>query len=274
MVRLHKKILVTKPITLILIVASGCALFALVLLIFWPKPNLEAQVLVARATLQNARQTHTIRAEHRQAIPQAPEEPQSHAQRLLFLATMLPLIAMENDRIRNQRELVKRATLPVHLSTLALEYGLKPTNVGKSELLKRVDVLPESLVLAQAAIESAWGTSRFAREGNALFGERTYNPDIPGMTPKRASGFKIKSFASAQLSIRSYMLTINNHPAYQAFRHRRATLRTLDEPLTGHVLALHLKAYSELGSVYIKRITDTISANDLSDFDGIKITLK
>jgi len=272
MVRFHKNLLVTKPATLVLIVASGCVLFALVLLIFWPKPSLEAQVLVARTTLQHARKTHTTRAEHRQAIPQAPEESQSQAQRLLFLATMLPLIAMENDRIRNQREFVKRATLPVQLITLALAYGLRTTKVDKSELLKRVDVLPESLVLAQAAIESAWGTSRFAREGNALFGERTYNPDTPGMTPKRASGFKVKSFASAQLSIRSYMLTINSHQAYQTFRHRRATLRTLNEPLTGHVLALHLKAYSELGTVYIKRITDTISANDLSDFDGIKIT--
>lgn len=268
----YKKTLVTKPYTLILMLAGGCALFVLALLVIWPTPDLEAQILAARATLQKARSTHTVRANYRQTVPLTPEKSQSQAQKFLFLATLLPLIAVENDRIRNHRKFIKSTTSPAHLNAFAIEYGLKPGQVNKDALLRRIDVLPESLVLAQAAIESAWGNSRFAREGNAYFGERTYNPGTPGMAPKRASGFKVKSFTSAQLSVRSYMHTINSHRAYRTFRHHRAALRAVDEPLTGHVLALQLKAYSELGSAYIKRITDTISANTLSAFDGVKLT--
>jgi len=267
----HKNHSATKPSPLILMFAAGCTLLAFTLLALWPTPNLEAQAVAARAALEEARKTHTVHPRYNQIMSPAPEELRSQTQKLLFLATMLPLIAMENDRIRSQRAFVKRTTSPIHLNALALDYGLEPGSIDKDALLRRIDVLPESLVLAQAAVESAWGTSRFARVGNAFFGERTYNPDTPGIVPKRASGFKVKRFASAQLSVRSYMHTINSHRAYGTFRHRRAALRMSDEPLTGHGLAIHLQAYSELGSAYIKRITDTISVNSLSDFDGIKI---
>ena len=235
-------------------------------------PDLQAQVKTAKAALELTRRSHTVdySADDITVAPYDTDE--FEARKVLFLAKMLPLIVAENQRILAQRAMAKRTSSPAQLNALALAHGLKPTRVSKDALLKRIDVVPPSLVLAQAAIESAWGTSRFAREGNAFFGEHTYNPDTPGIIPKRANGFKVKSFATPQASVRSYMKTLNSNRAYRALRERRAALRTMGQPLSGSDLASHLKAYSELGGVYISMVEDTIAANHLKDFDTL-ITL-
>jgi len=242
---------------------------AIVWLGVYRPPDLQAQVQTAKAALELARNSHTVdySADDITVAPYDTDE--YEARKVLFLAKMLPLVVAENDRILAQRSMAKSTSSPAQLNALALTHGLKPSRVSKDALLKRIDVLPPSLVLAQAAVESAWGTSRFAREGNAFFGERTYDPDAPGMTPKRASGFKVKSFATAQGSVRSYMKTLNSNRAYRTLRERRATLRTLGQPLSGPDLTSHLKAYSELGGTYISMIEDTIAANNLEDFDTL-----
>ncbi|HEY9078524.1 glucosaminidase domain-containing protein [Magnetovibrio sp.] len=242
--------------------------------VFWWRtahraPDLDIQIATARAALERARQQRAIDFSA-DDITVAPYESDAFEDRkVLFLAKILPLVAAENERILAQREIVKRSSSSAQLNALALVYGLQPGSVRKENLLRRIDVLPPSLVLAQAAIESAWGTSRFAREGNALFGERTYDPDTPGITPKRATGFKVKSFTSLQGSVRSYMRTLNAHRAYRALRERRAAVRALGQPLSGPVLAAHLRAYSELGNDYIDMIMDTIAANRLDEFDHL-----
>jgi len=258
----------TIRLSALLIIATAGFIF--ILAEAFRAPDLKTQIDTARAALALTRQSQTIdfNADDITADPYDTDEPT--ARKVLFLVKMLPLVVAENDRILAQRDAARRTSSPAQLNALALAHGLKPApNVNKDALLKRIDIVPPSLVLAQAAIESAWGTSRFAREGNAFFGERTYDPDTPGITPKRASGFKVKSFVSPQGSIRSYMRTLNTHRAYQALRDRREALRALDQPLSGQALTSHLKAYSELGGDYISMIEDTIAANRLDDFDAL-----
>jgi|GEM_PF-1491953 len=234
--------------------------------------DVEAQVALAKAVLEQSRQNRSIDFDG-DAITALPfEVTQVEDQKALFLARMLPLIAAENARITKQRDSIEHSPSQAQLNALARAYGLTPGAVDRATLLRRIDVVPESLVLAQSAIESAWGSSRFARQGHAFFGEHTSDPDAPGIKPKRAEGFKIKSFATPQLSVRSYLKTLNTHPAYKAFRLRRATLRALGERLSGADLAHHLMAYSELGSTYISMITTTITTNSLREFDGLRLT--
>lgn len=192
-----------------------------------------------------------------------------------FILAMLPLIVRENKRLDEQRSRAHREPLgSIYYSALAHAYGLRP-NVSRALLLSRIDIVPVSLVLAQAAIESGWGTSRFAREGNAYFGERSYDPDIagivPGSPPPGEPAFKVKSFPNAQLSVRSFMKTLNTVQVYRAMRQRRANLRWSGRKPTGLVLAPFLHGYSEIGSAYIERIIATIHTNQLSAYNDVKI---
>ncbi|MEG3616874.1 glucosaminidase domain-containing protein [Magnetovibrio sp. PR-2] len=236
-------------------------------------PQLAMQIADARSVLDHARAQGRIHP-----LPYAVQIPKGDGvttdeRKTLFMAKLLPLIVAENDRISTQRRQLLTTTIaPAQLNALGLAYGLKPKTTSKDSLLSRVDTLPVSLVLAQAAIESAWGTSRFAQDGNAYFGERTFDPDAPGLTPKRASGFKVKSFDTAQLSVRSYMRTLNTHRAYSALRQRRAHLRAGNAPVLGPDLAQYLKDYSEIGNNYILLIERTISGNDLYAFDQLLLS--
>lgn len=235
-----------------------------------PAPDLALQIQDAQAVLERARTLHTVHYDPMLNWQALPDVPDAGARKTLFIAKMLPLIAEENERILGHRAVIENATADAaHYNALALAYGLK-AGASRGALLARIDEVPESLALAQAAIESAWGTSRFARVGHAYFGERTYNPDAPGMKPKRASGFLVKSFPGTRASVRSFMLTLNRHRAYAQFRARRAALHAQGLRPSGLDLAPHLHAYSEIGDAYIQRITLTIRANALNDFDGIQ----
>lgn len=192
-----------------------------------------------------------------------------------FILAMLPLIVRENDRLEKQRaRAIREPVGSIYYSGLAYAYGLRPS-VSRAVLLSHIDIVPVSLTLAQAAIESGWGTSRFAREGNAYFGERSYDPDVAGIVPGVPSpgepAFKVKSFPDAQLSVRSFMKTLNTVRAYRTMRQQRATMRRAGQQPTGLVLALYLHGYSEIGSTYIERIIATINSNQLSAFNHIKI---
>ena len=237
-----------------------------------PAPDLTVRIKAAHKALERARNDRIVTTQLRATVLNLPDVDQADVRKALFIAKMLPLIARENARIRTQRQVVLNSPGPAQLNALALAYGLKPGHVNRIELLKRIDVVPESLVLAQAAIESAWGTSRFAREGNAFFGERTYDPETPGITPKRASGFKVKSFPSALMSVRSYMRTLNTHKAYAALRDHRAARARDGESPSGSELASHMEKYSEIGDAYVARILSTIDTNRLEGFDAIRLS--
>lgn len=160
------------------------------------------------------------------------------------------------------------------LDELALQYRLQgselPTADLVDELMVRVDIIPVSLALAQAATESAWGTSRFAREGNNIFGQWCFDEGcglVPGQRADDAS-HEVRAFASVEASIRAYFRNLNTNPNYAYLRELRAQMRLMDKPLDSWALAQGLLRYSERGHVYISEIHDIIRINDLLSRDG------
>ena len=185
-----------------------------------------------------------------------------------FLKIVLPLVARENAKIRQERALVMKGGDAVP-DALWDRYEVKK---GDLETLKRrVDVIPASMVLAQAALESGWGTSRFAREGNNLFGTRTYNPDTPGITPDRANGFKVVKYGTLSDSVAHYMLNLNTNEAYREFRKARDHMRAQGKDPDSRHLATRLTSYSEIPHTYGKILHDIIDSEKLEDFDGIRL---
>ena len=254
-----------------IVLVAGLAWGAVTMLV--PPPDMAARTQAARAMLDRARETRTIPSGV--ATLPLPKVKSATQRKTLFIAAMLPLIVRENARIEEQR--ARAASAPNDspaFAALAYAYGLDP-GVARATLLRRIDIVPASLALAQSAVESAWGRSRFARKGNAYFGERTYDPDVPGLTPEGVQKdwppFRVKSFPSAYLSVRSFMKTLNTHPAYQILRQRRAALRAQGQRPTGLALAPFLHGYSEIGAPYIKRVVATLRSNRLSAFNGLKL---
>ncbi|KKD62435.1 glucosaminidase [Grimontia sp. AD028] len=132
------------------------------------------------------------------------------------------------------------------------------------EALKRVDVIPADLVLTQAAKESGWGTSRFAREGNNYFGQWCYTSGC-GMVPSARSQGKtheVAVFKDTYQSIRAYFLNVNRNKAYAPLRDIRADLRKSGEPISGVALANGLKSYSERGQAYVEEVQSMIRYNE------------
>ena len=136
-------------------------------------------------------------------------------------------------------------------------------------LLARVDVIPPSLVLAQAATESAWGTSRFAREANNLFGEWCFTEGcglVPARRPEGAT-HEVERFESVYASIDSYFRNLNSHPAYAELRERRMQARADAAAISGADLAAGLTLYSERGEDYVEELRLIMRVNDLDRFD-------
>jgi Bax protein len=199
----------------------------------------------------------------------------------LFFRVLAPLVLRSNelamlDRQRMQR-LAKSPSLTADdeawLAALAAQYRVAGDDVGDhmtliEVLMPRVDIVPVSLVLSQAAEESGWGTSRFAFTGNALFGQWTWGD---GMTPKgQRSGkgdYKIAAFETPLDSVRAHSLNLNSHPAYETFREVRAKLRRNGERVSGAALAPTLSKYSERGEDYVKTLNAIMRVNRLNDAD-------
>jgi len=159
------------------------------------------------------------------------------------------------------------------LASLANRYELDDFESNNSEhwqaLLTRVDIVPPSLALAQAANESAWGTSRFAREGNNYFGQWCYSRGC-GLVPEARdddASHEVARFASARQSVRRYMNNINTHYAYAELRQHRAQLRVTGEPITGLALAPTLINYSQRGQAYVDELEAMIRFNELTAYD-------
>ncbi|MDN2661756.1 glucosaminidase domain-containing protein [Psychromonas sp. 14N.309.X.WAT.B.A12] len=190
----------------------------------------------------------------------------------IFLRLMLPLVLVSNERILQEREIVKSAKLT---STELIAIGVKYKVVDKGtdsltkqqqqDLLTRVNTIPPSLALAQAAEESAWGTSRFALEGNAFFGQWDFSGN--GIKPKQQrtelGNYGIKRFDSPLASVEGYMLNINSTSAYQSLRDLRAKEVAAGKTYSGTLLAGTLIKYSERGQAYIDGLRHLISYNKL-----------
>jgi len=186
-----------------------------------------------------------------------------------FFRIMLPIIARENDRIRAARARIAAADGDEAIADLYAAYGVEP---GRRErLLRRADVVPASLALAQAAVESGWGASRFARHGNNFFGMRTYDDDAPGIAPKEAEGFKVSAYPDIAASVRAYMRNLNTHAAYAAFRRERARHRHRDGRISGLALAGLLTSYSEIPEKYGARLRAVINRDRLQRFEGVRL---
>ena len=194
-------------------------------------------------------------------------------------------IEAENKRILEMREkLVGFSAALAHggdlsqieretLSTISAQYRLQDSELSTvdlvNELLVRVDIIPASLALAQAATESAWGTSRFAREGNNIFGQWCFDEGC-GLVPGRRADDKsheVKAFATVDASIRAYYRNLNTNPNYEYLRELRAQMRLKGKPLDSRALAQGLLRYSERGHVYIAELHDIIRINDLLSLD-------
>lgn len=195
-----------------------------------------------------------------------------------FLASLTPIILKMDDliledRARLQHILAKRekgrklkSWESAWLNRLAAHYGVMSDDA--QGLLRRVDAIPPSLALAQAAIESAWGRSRFAADGNALFGQWTWKSRglVPAARPEGAN-HKVRSFDNLAKSVEAYFHNLNTHRAYRDFRRVRERQRKAGEALDSNALADTLLNYSERGEVYPQEIRTVIRANRLKDFD-------
>ncbi len=200
----------------------------------------------------------------------------------IFVKVMLPLILKANEEILAERRRLEHldeviasgARLSLNdvawLDYMTQVYGVASGDIG--ELLRRVDVVPVALALAQSAIESGWGTSRFARHGNAVFGQKSWNSHA-GLVPRNRDIDKthvVRSFQDLKAAVVAYVCNLNRHPAYAAFRDLRARLRAREEPLDSHALATTLDHYAEEPD-YISHVRTVIDQNRFTDFDTARL---
>ena len=195
-----------------------------------------------------------------------------------FIQIILPLILEENNNIRSDRRTlfgIINKSNNTNLEKKWLEKKYKQYGVVSKDLsvLKiRMDIVPVSLAIAQAAKETGWGTSRFAQEGNALFGQWTWSGE--GLKPKESDetkGHKVMKFNVLQASVRAYQRNLNTHRSYKNFRLARAELRDRDKPLDSLILSKFLNNYAETGDKYVEVLQKIIKQNNLKDFDDSKL---
>ena len=195
-----------------------------------------------------------------------------------FIKIILPLIIKENNNIKIDRKklfsiLNKNKNTRTEQAWINLkfkQYGV--VNKDLSTLKIRMDEIPISMAIAQAAKETGWGTSRFAQEGNALFGQWTWSGE--GIKPADAdndSTHKVMKFKVLQASIRAYQRNLNTHSSYKNFRSARAELRDQGKKLDSRVLSKHLDKYAETGKEYVRVLQQIIKQNNLTDFDDAKL---
>ena len=204
--------------------------------------------------------------------------PSSKLKKETFIKIVLPLIVAENEKILYDRRKLTKITSKKYttdeekqwLRQKFLEYKVKKGSV--KELKIRMDIIPNSLALAQAAKESGWGTSRFALEGNAIFGQWTW--DGSGIAPlnrDRSKNHKILKFPILRASVKAYQNNLNTHKSYIKFREKRTQLREKKKDLNGLELSKTLSNYAQTGNEYIKILAKIIIQNRLMDFEPVKL---
>ena len=209
----------------------------------------------------------------------------------VFIKSMLPPILRVNEEILDLRESLKSLARDLDagralgaddlklIDETAALYDVKatiPAAARLKELLRRVDIVPPSLALTQAALESGWGTSRFAQEGNALFGQKAFNDTVDSLLArhkKPEDAHRYRSYDSLMSAVRSYVHNLNSHPAYGEFRAQRAELRkkAAEGPLDGDNLARTLLRYSERGLSYTADIRQMMRSNGMRSYDAARL---
>ena len=196
----------------------------------------------------------------------------------LFIQIILPLIIAENNNIKLDRNKLfiilnknkNSKTEQNWLNSKFKQYGV--INKDLPTLKIRMDVIPTSMTIAQAAKETGWGTSRFAQEGNALFGQWTWSGE--GIKPADADDdttHKVMKFNVLQASVKAYQRNLNTHSTYKDFRSARAELRDKGKKLDSMMLSKYLDSYAETGMKYVEILQQIIRQNNLIDFDDAKL---
>ncbi|WP_211829578.1 glucosaminidase domain-containing protein [Kistimonas asteriae] len=203
------------------------------------------------------------------------------AKKAAFFGYMKPIVDAENQKIAAERTRIQQLSSQSSLSekdktwlaSVAKKYRLtladELTPQWYAALLERVDTLPVSLALAQAANESAWGTSRFARAGNNLFGQWCFSKGCGLVPTQRSEGadHEVRKFDSVAGSVAAYLLNINTHAQYADLRALRAGARRDDQPVTGLYLSPGLVRYSQRGEAYVHELMAMITGNGLEKYD-------
>jgi Bax protein len=193
----------------------------------------------------------------------------------VFIKMMLPLLLAENERIRQDRAraleiralvedgLPTTAEQLAWLSDLASRYGVDDGNLD--ELFRRIDVIPPALALAQAALETGWGTSSVAQRGHAMFGQMVFRIDASGTEAT------VKTFSNLGAAVEAYAYNLNTHRAYADFRKVRAHMRSAGRVIDGYELSVHLVRYSERKLDYVQAVRGLIRVNNLQPFDRARL---
>jgi Bax protein len=201
----------------------------------------------------------------------------------LFIRIVLPLALKANEELLATRRRIEalRETFARHgslsdgdrawLLAVGERYlddpGEALHELDFAGLLARVDMVPPSLTITQSMRESGWGRSRFAREGNALFGQRTWEDETPDLQPAKADGFKVRAFETLGASLRAYLHNLNTAEAYAGLREARVRMRATGGRIDGYRLAGALRRYSEEGAAYVRKLRDLMADNGLRAFD-------
>lgn len=219
------------------------------------------------------------------SIPKNINEYKIFEKKKVFLSILLPIALRGNELALEERKRLKVAFLTNNIYKIeyfAKKYKVKnftKINFGslnslqlrniKKELLIKVNRIPVSMIIAQAIIESGWGASRFAQEGNALFGEWTWKSN-DGIKPNGNldANFAVKSFKNISESLNSYILNLNRHPAYTEMRNYRSMMFKAGKDITGYDTAAYLENYAEIGLAYVEKVNDMIKSNKLYKFEN------
>ena len=230
-------------------------------------------------TLSNVRAEKLVKPIYFTQFPRDLESIQStKLKKETFIQIVLPLVVAENERILEDREKLKLLNDKKYTTDLEkqwlrqklLEYKVKKGNM--EELLLRMDIIPTSIALAQAAKESGWGTSRFALEGNAIYGQWTWSGQgIAPLERDSNKNHKILKFPILRASVKAYKNNLNTHKSYKAFRDKRFQLRDKNRKIRGLDLTETLKNYAQTGSEYTKILNQIITQNRLTDFEPVKL---
>ena len=194
-----------------------------------------------------------------------------------FLQILLPLVVAENEKIKEDRKyllkILKKNNSEESKKWLNKKYKIyrvKDRNIN--ELIEKIDIIPTSIALAQAAKESGWGTSRFALEGNAIYGQWTWNGDgIEPLEKTKDQNHKILKFPLLRASVKAYINNLNTHGGYKGFREKRAELRKQNKRLVGVELIHELENYAQTGKEYTKILEQIIKQNDLDELETVTI---
>ena len=211
-------------------------------------------------------------------------EDATEARKARLINTLLPAIQHTNSTLLTKRERLQRlqhqgerGRMPSGrdlewLTTLSNRYQLdapeQPDSQWLSLLLRRIDIIPADLALAQGALESGWGESRFALEANNYFGHWCWRPGcglVPSARPEGAR-YEVEVFPSVNESVRRYMHNLNSHPRYRKLRLIREAARREGRPLSGTELAAGLEGYAQTGVVYIEQVRDMIRWNQFDQY--------